>query len=229
MSQVNPPSRNIPTDSTSSPAPVPRRTVLATGAAAAWVVPTIALAAAAPAWAASTTSCPTFGAMSGWTTTPTAGSVDRHPNSTPPHFSNFVDRASTSAVTRTITAPAITVVPGTTYSFQIRLNCNFGVGSGTSTVQRFQVMGNGTPLVFSGTDIPAGSTTAVTRNPSGTQFEVQRVSAGSAASTNPATWQVVTVTYTAPVGVTSLVLRYDFTLPSAGLSDDLRVTVPYCA
>lgn len=195
--------------------------------AAAWAVPTIALAVEAPAGAASAGAA--IPSIDLWQlSTGAAAGIVRRTGASLPYFVSERDRTGSglySAPLRTATAPGLSVQPGRDYVIEMRLNSNIGAGNWGGR-QTFQVRANGSPLTLSGKSIAPGIATGTTRLATSTEFQIQNVPSSSPHKENPAVWQIVTASFTAPAGARSLELTYAFNSPVAGVCDDIRATLP---
>ncbi|PPF94244.1 hypothetical protein C5E13_18460 [Pseudoclavibacter sp. RFBI4] len=142
-----------------------RRTIVAS---AAWSIPVVAMAAAAPVAAASTTVCPTLPALSTWTRqfpvsgTPGLGSAGTRNGArgeelyvtaeAAPNTGNLVIRFSTT----------MNVVAGTTYNFNFSYGSNYGnfnQATSTRAAVRLDVGPNPTTIFNGSSRALAGNTT----------------------------------------------------------------------
>ena len=187
----------------------PTRRTLVRGAA--WSVPVVSLAAAAPAFAASPITCPIVPPSDLWTTT-TTGTLGTF-SSGGFAWENgswivYRDNGSTAdPLTFTSTSPAMTVVPGATYEVSFPFWWGYGNGNvNSSTAGTFDVLFNG-----------ASQKSLTTRTPA--------VDANAAAAGSQPGSTTQNFSYVVPAGTTSvtIVYRYVLTPRSRSASDDIVV------
>ena len=171
---------------------------------AAWSVPVVSLAAAAPAFAASPIACPIVPPSGSWTTT-TNGTLGSFTSGgfawEDDKWVVFRDNGSNAApLTFTSTSPAMTVVPGATYEISFPFWWGFGNGNAnSSTAGTFDVLFNN-----------ASQKSLTTR---------------TAAAGTPSVWATQNFTYVVPAGTTSVTIAYRYVLTPRSLaaSDDIVV------
>ncbi|MBF4549478.1 hypothetical protein [Pseudoclavibacter sp. VKM Ac-2888] len=196
-----------------------RRTIVA---GAAWSIPVVAMAAAAPLAAASTTVCPTLPALSTWTRqfpvsgTPGLGSAGTRNGSrgeelfvtaeAAPDTGNLVIRFSTT----------MNVVAGRTYNFNFSYGSNYGnLQQATSTRAAVRLdVGPAPTTLFNGSSRALAGNTTIPNNPSTTYTNY--------GSSNPA----YTATTTGSITVAYVFVMTATNTTTAARTDDIGITRP---